>query len=1560
MSLIAPAWLSLAAFGILVLILHVRRRRTFEVPSIQLWRLLSSGALSGRRIRLPSPNLLMLLQLLIVAVAALALARPVLGPGARFVHEIVVLDASGSMRITDVAPSRFDAAVAHLAAMAAGPIRETGARVSVILAGARPRILGARLAEPGGLELQGLRAGDGEPDWAAVIRLLSNVVKDGEPTRLTLLTDGADSAQLSAALPGVIVETRRVGGTAAPNATLHARLRAIDAPAGKWRAEGSVMFSSGFVGSTRVTALVQPEGSAGFLEWGSVEVQPPGVAATAGQSRAATFTLDLDLRVPSAVVLRLPDDKSPHDNGVNFVVRPKPRALKVLQVGAVSEPLTRALKAAAQIELFAADTLPADIGAFDLVVVNGLEIARRPETNVLWLGAARAAGDTGGQPRGAAQPVRWESDHPLSRSISWSGTTIGAAYRFSRMQGAEAIVAAGDVPLIEARTTLAGREVRLAFDIGRSNWPDDPSFPIFVSNLLRWIAPDLGRTIEPPCIVGASCVLDPRLLGAEVVPIVVGMDSANAAGTAGKATSILPAVRRGTDVLPQGYDAQFIPDRAGIYRAQRDGLTRFVAVNARTSEAALPANTTPAATAGIAESPLLRWWLLTALLGLLLAEAWLAGRGPERFLRRTALARGNPLAARRRFLLAARLASLSFMVLAVSDARLPMLDGSRNIAVVTASNLEAGGIESERVNRIHAAANRDRASGGDPRLGIVTIDATGRVAADLGAEPGRDGAAEPSSPPLAADLENALAVAAAMLPADTPGHIVVASDGNETRGNAARALPDIVRRGVKIDVLPASRLAKGEVLVEDVAAPQRVYAGDTFPLQAVIYSQGPAAATIEVLKDGEVIVERQLELANGRNSIETIVPAASPGRSRYEVAVSASGDTFALNNRNGVAIDVAPAPQVLIVAAQPAWAEVFAKALAVQDIKTRIVEPKRAPFYLKDWLAYSAIVLMNVPAIDLATLQQELIEKAVAEHGRGLLLLGGENSFGPGGYYETPLERVSPLSSRVPRDAPRVAIAFVLDRSGSMQRNEGGATRLDIAKQATVSAIGLLHPESLIAIVVFDSEAKVLLPLRPAKDSAGVTQALQGLEPGGGTAIYPGLVEALHQLQGVDAMAKHIVVMSDGLTQPGDFPGILKAISDQGISVSTVAIGDSADPVQLEEIARIGKGAFHATQDFKALPSILSQEALLLSGKPVEERSATPLWVGRNAEFFAGVPEGLPPLGGYVLTTRKPAADLHLVVPDEKQEPVPLLASWRYGNGRVVALTTQGAGAWTTEWQAMAEYPRLWSQIVRHVLSGPSEGLLPRLARHGDEIEVDVDALNPEGLPREGLKMTATLTKIGGAAGSSADLGCGRAAATPSPLVGEGRGGGSGSCGNAVPHPPTPTPDPSPAEPRYSEGSAPQQSDRSRQQPTSVGGGEQFAAPPERNLAPELAAPPLSLALSEVSPGRYHGSLTLDQTGEFNLRVAADQATADVPLFVAYPALHEFTRADPRRLAALAAATGGRVLASEEQIFAGRQSRWVARSAWQVWVLAALALFLADLIVRYAAGLIGIRRQSAT
>jgi Mg-chelatase subunit ChlD/uncharacterized membrane protein len=1477
MSLIIPAWLLLCGFGLLVLVLHLRRPRTLDVPSIRLWRLIDRGAAARRAIRLPPPNLLILLQLLAVVLIALALARPLVGSGLRFAHEIVVLDASGSMRSTDVAPSRFDAAVAQLSAMAAGSLKETGARLTVIIGGPSPRIVAARLASPEGLgeQLDHLRAGDGETDWTKVARFATGVIKDGEPTRLVLISDRPDRAvtHLSEAVPGVQIETRRVGGASPRNAGLRANMRAIQPDGQRWRVEGTVTFSPGFQGATSVTALVEPEGSNGFLECGSVEVRPPSANGDAPERIVqAAFSLDLDLRFPSAVVLRLADDDGPQDNTVQFVVRPKPRMLKILVLGAASEPLVRAFRAAADVELAAADTLPADVSMFDLVVANGIELAVRPATNVLWTGSGHIAGESP-EAFGAFVPDVWRDDHPLSRSVHWNAVRPRQGYRFSRLSGAATLVEAGASPLVEARSTSTGREVRLAFDLDGANWTALPGFPIFISNLLRWVAPDLGRTVEAACTVGESCMPDPRLVGGRISLASPRPADDRALPEAGPAAVTLQAAPRSAGFIPQGYDLAFVPHRAGLYRFTRDGLTGYKAVNAPPVEtdAARPSGSAalPISPIGLFGGLPAWWWLLAAAFAVLAIEAWVAGRGSERFLHWSSLASGNPLSLRRRMLLGLRTTAL--LLLAMSLAGVPLLapDRHQNVVVVAGPDLAArdGGL----LARVNAAAARHRSAGGSARLAVVSFGAGSRIVRDLGDTAEIAPEAAPSPVASAANLETALATAAAMLPEGEPGRVAVVFDGNETRGNAVLALPSIVERNLRVDVLPTTHLRPGEALVEEVSAPQRIYAGETFPLQAVIYAEGRSAGKLRILKDDEIIAARPFDLPGGRGRIETIIPAAAAGRVRYEVAIDTAADIFAQNNRDGITVDVAPPQQVLIVAPQPAWGEVFAKALSIHRINAKVVEPKRAPYYLKDWLAYAAIVLMNVPAIDLTTLQQELIEKAVTEHGRGLLLLGGENSFGPGGYYETPLERVSPLSSRVPHEAPRVALVFVLDRSGSMQRDEGGASRLDIAKQATLGAIRLLHPESQIAIVVFDSEAKVLLPLGQASNSAAIAKALQQLEPGGGTAIYPGLVEALHQFTGVDAAAKHIVVMSDGLTQPGDFPGILKTISDQGISVSAVSIGEGADPAQLREIARLGKGTFHATQDFKALPSILSQEALLLSGKSVEEREAAPLWVERSAEFFAGLPEQMPPLGGYVLTTRKPQADLHLVVPDEKQEQVPLLASWRYGNGRIVALATHGAGAWTKNWQLMPEYPLLWSQTLRHLIPATGEGLFPHVTRHGDVVDVDVEALNQEGAPREGLSVTVSLSAT--------------AAAFP---------------------------------------------------------------------------PAAPLPLAEMSPGRYRGRLTLDQTGEMTLRFAAGETAVETPLLVSYPALYRFTAADPGRLAALALATGGRILSAEDGIFAEENWRWTRRAGWPLWAAIAFMLFMIDLITRYAPGLIRFRRLQRT
>src|SRR6185369_3767466 len=251
----------------------------------------------------------------------------------------------------------------------------------------------------------------------------------------------------------------------------------LNVAAGKWRLEGTVTFSPGSRTATTVTAFVKPDNSPSFLPWGNVEVRAQAGDTSGVRVTRAPFTLDLDLRGSAVVAVRLPDDDGPQDNTAQFIVHPTPRALRVLQLGEASEPIVRALRAAADVELHAADAMPADTAPFDLVVVNGVEVTAAPKTNVLWLGSARIAGEIEAPVTTTASSAGWIADHPLAHAVSGISIVTGPVYRSPPMRGGRVLVESGGVPVIAARTTSSGRELRLAFDLVRSSWAEQPSFP---------------------------------------------------------------------------------------------------------------------------------------------------------------------------------------------------------------------------------------------------------------------------------------------------------------------------------------------------------------------------------------------------------------------------------------------------------------------------------------------------------------------------------------------------------------------------------------------------------------------------------------------------------------------------------------------------------------------------------------------------------------------------------------------------------------------------------------------------------------------------------------------------------------------------------------------------------------------------------------------------------------------------------------------------------------------------------------------------------------------------
>lgn len=1447
MSFLQPWWLLLGLLAVPILAFHLRRRRRLIVPSTFVWeRVLGESVIRASR-RAPIANLLLALQLLLLALLVLALARPQVGVVAAD-HWVVVVDTSGSMQATDVAPNRLEAARKYLDAELSRRLGAGGGprHVSIVAVGAEPKVLGARLSSLASARAAtaALRPVATAPDWSRLGSVLKGLVRPGERVTVTLLTDpqDADAAQAAAkdGLPDVSAERVTFAGRHPVNLGI-TDLSATLGASGAWHVSGSVRRYTGEATTVQVEVLFERQGSAGAVPWTSLDVP-------LDEGGGGTFRTDLKLPAPGALEVRLPSDDLASDNRAYRILRAGPRQVRVLEVGPGNGALERALTSIDGVKLYRSSALPPDASSYGLVVVDGVRLDRRPGTSTWWVDVPPPGVDFGAALQ-APRATSWSSDHPLSRTVDWPSITLARADTAPQLPGADVLLASGGHPLVQARTLPDGREVLTAFALKDGDWETLTSFPAFVYDLVRWVAPDLGSQSAPPCSAGAPCSLDyAKLAGGAALT-----------DPAGKAVELpdpwLGSTGQGQGASPRWLapwaDTLFRPHQPGIYRLGSGAASELLAVDAYGGGFSDLEPAGGGAHRG-SGAGLATWKVLLVLaLAALLAEAWLSGGTP--FPGR------SRVRARRWTRWVWRAVAVALVALALVDPPLPWPQRSQQAVLVSDDGTLYGTAGGDAIRRFRRDAARK--ARGEGQLGVVDLAGRPSVAADLGAGGNRDAMPTASEWP-GARLGDALSMAAAMLSRTQTGRLAVVSSGAATGDGLAGALTTLHARRIPVDVLSVSDARAGDASVERVEAPVDVYPSVPFTIHGLVRSTVDQPAEMRVLVDGQVKVDRQVRLAQGSNDLTAQLTADTSGPHQVTIDVRAAQDGFTANDHEGVALDVRSAPNVAVITEQPARAKVLADALGQQGVAVTVLSPTNAPWDLKGWLAYDAAILMDVPAIDLHSTQQAVLERWVRDDGGGLLILGGANAYGPGGYFNTPLERLSPLSSKIPRQAPQVAILFVLDRSGSMQQSVGDVSRLAIAKSATLDALKLLNPQSLTGVVVFDTKANVVVPLQPVSGLSQVQARLGGVQAAGGTALYPALVDAYQQLQSVTSMTKHIVVMSDGLSQPADFPGILDKMQATGITVSAVAISDEADKGFLQHIAALGKGAFHSATDVKALPSILAQEALLLSASPVKNEPIQPSWQDRSATFLKDLPGQVPALGGYVETSAKPQANVALAGPDG----TPLLASWRYGVGRVVAFASQGAGPWTATWLQTPAYAKLWSQAVRWALSvAPRPGLNLSVRRQGDQAYVDVEAVAPDGTPASGLALSATVL-------------------TP--------------------------------------------------------GNEQR-----------------SLRLREAVPGSYRTSFPIDNQGTYQVAVrppsvaagGADTWTAvSADLYAAYPARYRTDAPDAERLRTLAAVTGGRVLQGTEPVFPETAPwRLPARRRPQVWLVLALAMFLAELAMRY-------------
>jgi uncharacterized membrane protein/uncharacterized protein YegL len=573
----------------------------------------------------------------------------------------------------------------------------------------------------------------------------------------------------------------------------------------------------------------------------------------------------------------------------------------------------------------------------------------------------------------------------------------------------------------------------------------------------------------------------------------------------------------------------------------------------------------------------------------------------------------------------------------------------------------------------------------------------------------------------ATNLAKALQFAAASFPMDKARTAVVFSDGVETEGELARQIASLERAGVRVLTAPVPTSDKPEVLVQSVIAPPEVNEGEPFRLRATIVSNTSGPADIDVFRNGVRVATKRIDLKKGRNVFESTQTASSEKVVEMAVAVRSDRDTLADNNFASTQTMATGKARVLLIADKPEQARYLARALQSENILLDARPVTGVPNDLGELQNYDLLMLDNVAATDLSPRQMELMASYVRDFGGGFLMFGGENSFGLGGYHRTPVEEILPVRCDFEKEKenPSLAMALVIDRSGSMS-----GEKIEMAKTAARSAVELLSSQDYAGVVAFDDQAFWVADLQSAAAKQTIISRIASIQEGGGTNIAPGLELAMQALRASSAKLKHVILLTDGVSEPGPFQELASQMAQDHITVSTVGVGSDADQQLLEQIAQWGGGRYYFTDAPQNIPQIFARETMVASKSAIQELPFAPVQV-KAADFLAGVDLASAPfLLGYVTTRAKPTSDLWLAT--EKGEP--LLATWRYGLGQVGAFTSDARNRWAVEWLRWDGYGKFWAQVVRKLMRSATLRRVPaELTRERGGFRLQVDAIDPRG-----------------------------------------------------------------------------------------------------------------------------------------------------------------------------------------------------------------------------------------
>jgi len=858
----------------------------------------------------------------------------------------------------------------------------------------------------------------------------------------------------------------------------------------------------------------------------------------------------------------------------------------------------------------------------------------------------------------------WNTGNALGAGLHTRDLRLESGVFFFPETGDITIAEAEGKPLIAARSGQAKSAV-LGYHPGRKAFRYELAAPLLMANLFAWYAPEVYMRRD--------------VLAGKPGAISVELDETAAADS----VRVLNSAGEALPFTIDGRSIRFFTPEPDTVRVLAGSAERTVSVSLPdagrsqwTPGPGVKSGTGPRRQSAAGARDLWPWFALAGV-GLLLAEWWIYGRNRAR-------------AGRERHLMAAlKVAAALAALIALMEPSIPVNEKKMAVTVVADASSSLDDRDLSRSASIVGSLQQQRGRNEVRLLSFArhlhqpTRSSPSQIApARAVGEEGR-----------ATNIEGALREAMTVLPSGLVPRIVLISDGRETLGSAARAAHQARQLGIPVDTMLLDGRPEPRLKLTSLRIPAVAFTGEKVPIELTVESPQSARATLEILAEGKSLGQSPVELQQGPNALHVTGSIVTPG------AISVTGILRAaelgeLRFEQALALR---RPRVLYLTQDPPGLESHFMGV----LRTAQFDVVPAADMRKATLEdYQLVVFNNYDLESLPGPTKAAVERFI-QRGGGVLVIGGEHNLyaDKKGRPADPLDRAMPATVAPPRSPEGTSLILIVDKSSSME-----GRKMELARLAAIGVVENLRPIDYVGILIFDNSHQWAVPLRRAEDKTMIKRLIAGITPDGGTQIAPALAEAYRRMATATGAYKHIVLLTDGISEEGDSLSVAKDAAEKRVTISTVGLGQDVNRTYLEKVAAAAKGRAYFLTDPSGLEQILIRDVMEHTGSTTVEKTLS-LKVVEKAELFRDLAlEQAPALKGYVRFDAKREASTLLTVPGEGAKDDPLLVRWQYGLGRAAVFTSDAKARWAEGWVAWKGFDKFWANVLRDLLPHAQSG----------------------------------------------------------------------------------------------------------------------------------------------------------------------------------------------------------------------------------------------------------------